>query len=57
MSPHLPVLSSHRERQASDFILDMETAKICGTVIDVVYSAFSQCGNQFSGVLNAQKCI
>lgn len=32
----LSVLSSHREWQASDFILDMEAAEICGTVTDVV---------------------
>lgn len=37
MSPHLPVLSSHREWQASGFILDMEAAEICDTDIDVLY--------------------
>ena len=37
MSPHLPVFGSHREWQASDFILDMEAAEICDTVVDILY--------------------
>lgn len=37
MSLRLPVLSSHREWQVSDFTLDMEAAEVCDTVIDVLY--------------------
>lgn len=32
MSPHLPALSSHREREALDLTLDMEAAESCDTV-------------------------